>query len=170
MTDLAHWYSHAEAAAKLNISERTLVRLVTEGHKDFPFKPEVRKRQRDGGRKPENVYKPEDVDALAAQRETKVLAHPAPGPRLPALEQLVPPSFAGVLENCIKRLQLSQPLYLTIEEAHQVSGLSKAFLRRAAPEIGFRDGRTWKIPRGNLANSTRMAELAGLRGNGDYSD
>lgn len=51
-------------------------------------------------------------------------------------------------------------LYLTIPEAAQVSGLTATLLRRLAPEIGFRDGGRWKIPRAHLADSANIAKLA----------
>lgn len=194
--DLGIWYSEQESADKLNISLRTFQRLVSEGSsKAFAYAPQKRDRRRPGKR-PEPVYNPREVDALAAAANMRVVP-PAAAP-LYAPQQSAGPAITiggmefasgeipmglqlalGVMDRLAGLLdrhapapaQIAAPapppaidvqtkLYLSIDEAALVSGLSKSLLRRLAPHIAIRDGRRWKIPQSNLANTTKLAELA----------
>jgi hypothetical protein len=164
------WYTEPEAAARLGISLRSFQRLVHDGaSKEFAYAPERQRRAR-AGAKPQSVYNPEQVDALVRTAQVRMLPEEF---RIPDKADGMPPAFEFAF-RLFERLQeqqrllpppapvpVTEKLFLTIAEASEVSGLSKAFLRRVAPRLGIRDGRVWKIPRAHLANSAGLAKLTG---------
>jgi excisionase family DNA binding protein len=140
--DLSTWLSKPEAAARLGISERTLERMI-----DADKGPECRIRPRTGKR-PEPVYNPQDVDALAAAAAPKPAVNPPAGPAnsrqlVPTGEDSMPSSLAlgiELIEQLARIANRARPepaptppaLWLTIPEAAVYTGLSQAFLRRLA--------------------------------------
>lgn len=175
--DLSKWLTKAETAAILGISERTLDRLGEQGKG-----PERRLRPRPG-KKPEPVYRPEDVQAMAAaQNKPMIIAPDSPlrtapaagsiAPRPPAQPPLGVAEFFALVDGIAQKvtavLPRAEKLWLTLEEAAQVSGLSEAFLRRLVrtgnlPAV--RD-RAWKVRRSDLANIAPHAALAKSAGAG----
>jgi len=164
MIDLEEWYTEGEAAAKLALSPRTFRRFIAAGkYEEFAYAPERKRRPREG-KKPETVYNPKDVDTLAsvvatkdrtAERTADAVLDPREVTRELLLEFLISRKEAHVVAN--------NKLYLTVKEAAAFSGLPKAFLRRIAPRLGFLVGRnSWRFPKSHLADSDRVAKLAGL--------
>jgi excisionase family DNA binding protein len=165
--DLSNWLTAEQAAAAMGISERSLYRMTSDGGV-----PEKRERPRPG-KKPEPVYKPEDVDAFVEAKLAKLgqgrvipQAWPAPvpyGPPGPAPDAYsgAPPALAEFFESIKKLSQLALPppeKYLTIEEAVERTGLSRTRLWRAirAKELPtIRDG-SRKVRTSDLDNFVRL--------------
>ncbi|MEO8373348.1 MAG: hypothetical protein ABI806_29455 [Candidatus Solibacter sp.] len=154
--DLSNWLSKADAAARLQISERTLDRRCDAG-----TGPERRNRPR-VGLKPEPVFNPEDIERLAA---TPVHVLPPEFGRAPSVPAILdreyaiavrpPDAFSLALERIAGAMEAKaapQALYLTLPEARVYSGLSLALLRRVVREgklPSIRDGST-KVRRADL--------------------
>jgi len=169
VSDLATWLDKPSAAARLGISERTLDRLVEKG------RPERRMRPRPNT-KPEPVYNPDDIEAMAASANPPV-AMP-PGQTIATTHGtgnagglVLASQFA---EQFFEKLasatqpQPQQPVrpvprpWMTIQEASDYSGLSKACLRRLVKE-GTLNGildRSTKVRKVDLDNLDSVATLA----------
>ena len=141
---LEHWLTLAETASRLQRSEKTILRMCAAG--------ELQRRDRPRpGKKPETVIHPADVDRLEqAMRAPHVMpavgsnggaASTALAPIAPtALAEL--PHTTGVairtetpmpidrLLASLSRASAPPPLWLTIAEASEYSGLSQSLLRR----------------------------------------
>src|SRR4051794_8322581 len=71
--DLSDWYTEQQASDKLGLPLRTFQRLISEGKsRKFQYAPEKRERRREGKR-PEPVFSPTEVDALAAAANMRIV-------------------------------------------------------------------------------------------------
>ena len=145
--DLTHWYTESEASSKLGLTDRTFRRHIASKKVIL----EARKRPR-LNKKPETVYNPTDVDALVVEARTHVMPKAS---TVPARMQ------QPVEKEYVEPLILLHRMYLSLSEASMVSGLPKSFLRRHAPQLAFKAGRSWRFPRTLLGNTARVSELAG---------
>jgi excisionase family DNA binding protein len=157
--DLSGWLTKAQAAERLAISERTLDRLGKKG-------PERRLRPRPG-KKPEPVFNPVDVEAMAPKEEAHVVPYAAVsrGAGLPEPTLGVALAFTAI-EKVAERLAIRGPErwkpWMTIAEASEYSGLSESFLRRLVRESqlpSVRD-RAVKVRRADLDNLASSSTLA----------
>jgi len=149
--DLVEWKSKAEAAAILECSEKTIERMV--GRKEIE-----RQDRRIPGRKSLPVYNPKDIERLR-EKSAVVEAFPVKGQGngnalvkqkrgvgdLAALIDLF-----GDRER--PRVAVNEKLYLSLDEAVELSGLSRAFLLRQIKggELKAIKDRGWKIRRSEL--------------------
>ena len=156
--DLSTWPAKPEAARLLGIGERTLDRQIKR-----TGAPEVRRRPRCDGRKPEPVCNPEDLARLLEARKRAVAVSSggaADVTPVMALARSVDdgPAIARVLEAVasISRPIAGKvavlPLYLTLKQASGYSGLSMALLQRLASAGGVLAVKDngWKIQRAAL--------------------
>lgn len=139
------WLLKKEAAERLGVSERTLERLIADGkitqsHRRVP------------GRRPLAVVNPADIERLEAETVKPIVVNDSSGSGSKALATRanVLPMLAGL----VAAMGQQQPnkLFLNLEEASALSGLSQAFLRRL-----IRDGKlaavrdvSLKVSRANL--------------------
>jgi transposase-like protein len=127
--DLSSWVPQAEAAERLGVSEKTLVRWA----QDKKLQRGDRPRE---GKKPEPVYHPSDVERLEAERAAPFIAcgstEPAGLARIPQTNGVVA-HLVAVIAQALERV--SPPTYrgpwMTLKQASVHSGLSRALLRRA---------------------------------------
>jgi hypothetical protein len=162
----AEWISKEDAAAILKTSTRSVERMAAAG------KLETAKRQRPG-KSPETLYRTNDVMRLTPQAyemppaESAVATTPTAAttaPPAPPTDAI--PLLAALLATMQENPRRSAPdtprLWIGIEEASAISGLSRGFLRRlctAGLIEAVRDQRRWKINRAKLlAFSTTTAE------------
>lgn len=133
MDDLSTWLTKPEAAAALGISVRSLERLDEKGQGP-PRKDRPRR-----GKRPEPVYDPGWIAEFRASRQRPEVMpplSPTHSPDLaPAMKHDNFPAFA-LLANEIAGLVKAWPMpprplpwFLSVEEAAEYSGLSKAYLR-----------------------------------------
>ena len=150
-TDLADWKTKAEAAAILECSEKTIERMV--GRKEIE-----RRDRRIPGRKPLPVYNPKDIEK-ALQKTAAVEAFPVQG-QGNGNALVKRKRGVGDLHELIEhfaprerpRVALNEKLYLSLDEAVELSGLSRAFLLRQIKSGGLEaiKDRGWKIRRSEL--------------------
>ncbi len=155
--ELSNWPTKPAAAATLQCSVRVLERRIQAGLIEVRRGPQTKP-----GVRGELVCNPADVSKLLPPAftmppaEAGAIATAANG----ALAQAGPPSLhaiaallaatAGAFQHQPQRMLAEQKLWLTPEEAEEVSGLSKNFLKRecrAGNLTAVRDGRKWKIQR-----------------------
>ena len=162
---LDHWLSKAEAARRLQVSEKTIDRMADRQQ------IERRMRQRPG-RKAEPVFDPEAVDSLASERTPATVA-PAPAalarqadPRSAAPRRVDHPvaAIAEALAAAIAQTITPRPpaAWLTIAEASRHTGLSKSLLKRLAHSgrvRAIRD-RGLKLFRDDLHNPDTIATVS----------
>ena len=158
-TILDDWFTKSQAAAFLQVSEKTIERLARKGeiHRETRKRPGVR---------PSPVYSPEDLDrvknaqtpqvaVLPPQAEAGVFPHSFPAwTFLPSLNRS---SGADV--------PLRDKLFLTVKEAVRFSGLPESTIRRllrSGKLPGIKTG-GWRIRRADL-------EELGCRQFADLSD
>jgi hypothetical protein len=144
MTDLTHWPTEAEAAAVIGCSVRTLQRYAGAG------KIEIRTRPREG-KKPENVCNPRDVDKLLPAAHVMPPEDDAersndrtpPANGVPAVNNFgngkqIDTFFAfiaAITTIVATRQNVAKPeprLWLTLDEAAELSGLTAAYIRDRA--------------------------------------
>ncbi len=147
------WVTKQQAAAALGVTTKTIERLAQEK------KIQQGRWQAPGGGPVRAVYHPDDIDRLARQRQ-----QPAPGPFvIPAepealVERAAPPDemlrllWAAALRAVTEMSQTSETLFVTIEQAALVAGVSRAYLRRAiqAGTLPAVKDRRWRIRRRDL--------------------
>ena len=180
--DLAHWLTVSEAAARLARSEKTILRMASAGQLQRRDRPRA-------GKKPEAVIHPADVERLEQAMHAPHVLPPtaatgnqastalAPNATTPVAQ---PPHTTGVairtetpmpvdaLIASLTRASGPPPLWLTIAQASEYSGLSQALLRRlihtgALPSI--RD-RAVKVRRADLDSIDPAAPPVAERLNG----
>ena len=175
--DLALWPTKYEVMDQLNLSLSQINNLI----KSKGWEVRMRKRP---GLPPMGVLNPNDVQKEVEFR-TVVQPHVMPDPpagngkgSVGGVQSSSPATtqFLQILERCLEhvsqlgQLQLPAPaaaplapvvekLYLSIAEAAEYSGLPKGFLQQIAADIGFRIGRSWRIPREALNDAQRIREL-----------
>ena len=154
----ADWPTREEAAALLNVSTRTIDRYIREGQIEAAHK-------RQPGRKFRTVCNPRDLERLKPQthvmpalelqrqQQTAAIARP-PMAGTPPLQ----PQDVAQLLHLMASLaapappQASYTRFLTLEQAANYTGLTRAFLERAIEEEqlpAVRD-RAWKVRREDL--------------------
>ncbi len=162
--DLSAWPTKAAAAAPLHCSVRVLELRIQVG--EIEVRP---RRQAKLGSRRELVCNPDDISRLqppafempADERESVAGANARPDQqRMPAMAPPALPALAAWLATTSAAPQRSEPaqtLWIPINEAAQITGLSKIFLRRACEAktiTAVRDGRQWKIQRAALARAS----------------
>ena len=119
------WPTIQETITRTGISERTLFRRIKEGS--------LRKAEKKiPGRKPLAVLHPEDVERLEAET-LKPIPVSIEGKLVPAKPDTAA-SLADILATVTTRIKINEKFFLSIEEASQLSGLTKAHLLRVVKE------------------------------------
>jgi excisionase family DNA binding protein len=119
------WPTIQETITRTGISERTLFRRIKEGS--------LRKAEKKiPGRKPLVVLHPEDVERLEAET-LKPIPVSIEGKLVPAKPDTAT-SLADILTTASTRIKLTEKFFLSVEEAAQLSGLTKAHVLRAVRE------------------------------------
>jgi Helix-turn-helix domain len=118
--DYGGWLTKQEIMKELGLSERTLERMLQ--------RDEIKRaHRRVPGRKPITVISPEDIARLRAE---VVQPEPVPAPeeRALAVRQRSGMELLALLRNTAPVPAL--PLFLSVKEASEFSGLSQALIRR----------------------------------------
>ena len=125
-TILDEWFTKSQAAAVLQVSEKTVERMARKGE----IRRETRKRP---GLRPLPVYSPEDLERVKAAQVPQVAVLPpqAEAGGVPALapRALELPSFLQSLVNGAD-VPLRDKLFLSVKEAVRFSGLPESTIRR----------------------------------------
>lgn len=161
MIDLGHWLTRDQAAARLQVSGKTVDRMADRQQ----LERRMRARPR---RKPEPVFDPQAVDAIAGARSPAIVAlsrertTPAPAATPPA--QATGIDVAAIARAIAQALAppRTSPAWLTLPEAAQHTGLSQSLLRRLAKAghiRAIRDGST-KLLRDDLDNVDAIATVS----------
>ncbi len=173
------WYTKQEAAAMLQIAEKTLDRMAGRGE----IQKATRKRT---GLPPQAIFHPGDIDRLKAAGDspapfvtigTDVPAHHPTSAALIQVLTAIADRIAAPMER--------EPHFLTLKQAREVSGLPISYLRQHFVDAGraIKTGGGWRISRAHLeqfaaatANKTtgptvsNMSNMAATEGptNGGY--
>ena len=149
--DLADWKTKVEAAAILECSEKTIERMAE--------RREVERRVRRTGTRPRPVYNPKDIEQRREQNEAveafPVVKRQGNGNAL-VKRNGGEDSFSPVIDLAAAmqrpRVKVNEKFYLTLDEAVELSGLSRAYLLRQikAGELKAIKDRGWKIRRSEL--------------------
>jgi excisionase family DNA binding protein len=141
------WPSKQEVIERLGIGLRTLERKIQLGEVRKDFRPTL-------GSKPIVVIHPGDVAKLE-----RLTLKPIPGERQdaasspPVKSEKTTRRHNAAIEAVFSRDELGRKLYLTLDEAAFLSGLSRPYLERQR-DAGilpcFKDGNCWKIRRIDL--------------------
>lgn len=136
MIDLSGWLTTAEVCARLGIGERTLEREGRAG------KWQSRMRNRPGKR-PERVYDPQQVADREQKPPTELVRNGPIAPALPTIPPLATPLTLSsewqawhvlgprLLDALVAQKPPATPtLFCSIDEAVQVTGLTRAYLKR----------------------------------------
>ena len=161
-TILDDWFTKSQAAAVLQVSEKTVERLARKGE----IRRETRKRT---GVRPSPVYCPEDLERVKAAQVPQVAVLPpqAEAGGVPALAPRVDlPSFLQSLLSGAD-VPLRDKLFLTVKEAVRFSGLPESTIRRllrSGKLPGVKAG-GWRIRRVDLEELGRgqIADLLDTR-------
>jgi hypothetical protein len=155
------WLTLAETVRTLGRSQSTVERLSATGQLRSKLEPRP-------GRKPERLYSEEDARRLAsrigeANTRSIQVARPKPEAQIP-----ISPAVVSSLREAMAEwrnpppISIREKLWLTLDEAAELSGLSAGFLRESIVEpqyhrpgenlIGIRGGShgTWRIQRASL--------------------
>ena len=133
------WLTKAEAAQKTGISERTIERLVARG--------EIRQSYRHiPARRPITILHPEDIDKLKQKTLPPVPTPPINGA---LTKSMVTDRFNFLTPP---RVAIKDKIFLTIDEAAELSGLPKAHLRRliADESLPAIKAHGWRIRRADI--------------------
>jgi hypothetical protein len=155
------WLTLAETVRELGKSQSTVERLVGSGALKSKLEPRE-------GRKPERLYSAEDVRRFAGGAEPNTrsvgLVKSPPETRL----AIVPDAISAVREvmtewrNQPPPISIREKLWLTLDEAAELSGLSAGFLRDSmVASHNYREGENligikagphgaWRIQRASL--------------------
>jgi hypothetical protein len=152
--DLARWIPKPEAARRLGVTERTVDRMIAAG--------KLRRQwRRIAGRRDQAVIHPGDVEAIEA-----ATAAPPASPPPAAADAAGAEVIAAALDRLARALK-PPPLWLTLDEAVEYSGLSMELLKqliRARKLPLLRDGAR-KVRRRDLERlSIRLHEISAIRG------
>jgi hypothetical protein len=141
------WPTKQQAAAELQISERTLERHIKAGRVET-------KKEKRSGQMPATLCNPDDVARLRqpAHVMPTLAAPPAPAP-----ERQAEPAGALIRKAIEQLATIATPVptapqniapWLRLEDAAANSGLSRRLLKSLAESgqiAAIKDGRTWKI-------------------------
>jgi hypothetical protein len=145
-SDLSTWLTKRQAAHALATSEKTVDRYVTQGLLQVAYRPTP-------GQRPAAVYPPDQVKELVAKYRRVIVAEEMPATA--AVERSGSGSeaqaltlYAAMLQQLVQRpADPPAPLWVTLDQAAAISGLSVGYLRRAIKEgqlAAVRD-RNWKV-------------------------
>ena len=142
---LDDWLIKTQAAAFLQVSEKTIERLATKGD----VRRATRKRP---GVRPLPVYDPDDLQKIKDSQIPRVeIISQAEAPQIPALAPSVdlPPFLQTLFPS---DLPLRDKLFLTIKEAARFAGLPQATIRRLihAGKLPAAKAGGWRIKRSEL--------------------
>lgn len=165
---LVEWIPEAEAVARLGRSAKTLERIVLAGEVDTKLEPRA-------GKKPQKLYYAPTIERIASEiaergdrrrREATGEARPnasssdlvisKPVDVKMALSSETLTTIEGVLERWLDRdekLDVFQKIWLTWEEARDVSGIPYGVLRKLCVEgeiLAKQFGRSWRVHRESL--------------------
>lgn len=172
MIDLADWLTKQEAADRIGVSTKAIERFTRAGKLEQRFRPQA-------GSPHVAVYFPDDVAKLAAARHQAVTPFVLEAERdtptngnghtgLSPISPLTPralaiPELSSSGEDLLRVLvaaaarvmsETSQtsPLFVTLQEASHVTGLTQAYLRRQvdAGTLKAVKDRGWRIRRTDL--------------------
>ena len=145
---LDDWFTKSQAAAFLQVSEKTVERMAHKGE----IRRETRKRP---GVRPSPVYSPEDLDRVKAAQIPQVAVMP-PQAEAGGVPALVAPrmDLPSLLQSFVTGpdVPLKDKLFLTVKEAVRFSGLPESTIRsllRSGKLPGFKAG-GWRIRRADL--------------------
>ena len=166
-TILDDWFTKSQAAATLQVSEKTIERLATKGD----IRRATRKRP---GIRPLPVYDPDDLQKIKDSQIPRVeiisqaeapQQQPALVPRADLLPSDLLPSLLQTLFPV--DLPLRDKLFLTIKEAARFAGLPQATIRRLihAAAIPAVKAGGWRIKRSDLEqlDSRHFVDLSDKR-------
>ena len=160
-TILDDWFTKSQAAAFLQVSEKTIERLARKGeiHRETRKRPGVR---------PSPVYSPEDLGRVKNAQTPQVAVLP-PQAEAGGVPALIPPrvELPSFLQSLLSGadVPLRDKLFLTVKEAVRFSGLPESTIRRllrSGKLPGIKAG-GWRIRRADL-------EELGCRQFADLSD
>ncbi len=151
--DLTEWKTKGEAAVILECSEKTIERMA--GRREIE-----RRDRRIAGRKPLPVFNPQDIERLQAASAV-VEAFPVERQGNGGNALVKRSRGVGELGDFLElagalgqrpRVAVNEKFYLTLAEAVELSGLSRAFLLRQikSGELKAMKDRGWKIRRSEL--------------------
>jgi len=156
-SELSKWPNEAQAAEMIGASTKTVLRYVQAG------KIEMRKRAR-RGLKPENVFNPADLQRLlppahVMPSETPIETDGLPAPLKSASANgvlAIIRTIATAIETERQTVQMPK-LWLTLEEAAEISGLRPSYLRDSCvdPEY-YEEGRNLIGVRGGPHGALRI--------------
>ena len=161
-TILDDWFTKSQAAAFLQLSEKTIERLAAKGD----LRRASRKRP---GVRPLVVYHPDDLQQIKDSQipRVEIMAQADPQQQQPALvprADLLP----SLLQNLLPSdLPLRDKLFLTVKEAARFAGLPQATIRRLihAAAIPAVKAGGWRIRRADLEqiDSRHFTDLSDKR-------
>jgi excisionase family DNA binding protein len=168
--DYAAWLTKDQAAERIGVTTKTVERFVQAGQIQ-------QARWQPLGRGPlRAVYCPEDVDRLARERQpgplppflvpaakdlpangnghgsTALAISPQPSDLPSSGDELLKALMTALVQSSMSQTSQTSTLFLTLQEASAVSGLSQAYLKRqieAGTLKAIRD-RGWRIRRTDL--------------------
>ena len=150
--DLTEWKTKGEAAVILECSEKTIERMA--GRREIE-----RRDRRIAGRKPLPVFNPQDIERLQAASavvEAFPVERQGNGGNALVKRSGGAEGFNPVIDLVaamqLPRVKVNEKFYLTLAEAVELSGLSRAFLLRQIKSGGLKamKDRGWKIRRSEL--------------------
>jgi helix-turn-helix protein len=145
--DYSGWLTKQEIMKELGLSERTLERMLQ--------RDEIKRAHcRVPGRKPITVISPDDIERLRAE-VVKPEPIPAPEERALAVRQRSGMELLALLRNTAWVPAL--PLFLSLKEASEFSGLSQALIRRLITQKKFK--KVW-LDRGYRISRKELETLA----------
>lgn len=152
---LTEWLTKREAATLLGLSEKSVDRMAERG--------EIQKATRkQNGKPPAVVFHPADIGRVKTER------HQTPAPfimpngtaELQTLASSQQPAAAAELVRALTAIadrlagpaEVKEPLWLTLAEASEASGLPPSYLRKHFLDTGraVKTGRGWRIRRAEL--------------------
>ena len=146
-TILDDWFTKSQAAAFLQVSEKTIERLATKGD----LRRATRKRP---GVRPLPVYDPDHLQKIKDSQVASVeIISQAEAPQPPALVPRAVDLLPSLLQNLLPSdLPLRDKLFLTVKEAARFAGLPQATIRRLihAAKIPAVKAGGWRIKRSDL--------------------
>ena len=164
-TILDDWCTKSQAAATLQVSEKTIERLATKG----VIRRATRKRP---GIRPLPVYDPDDLQKIKDSHIPRVeiitqAEAPQQQPALVPRADLLPLLLQTLFPSDLPDLPLREKLFLTIKEAARFAGLPQATIRRLihAAAIPAVKAGGWRIKRSDLEqlDSRHFADLSDKR-------
>ena len=147
-TILDDWFTKSQAAAFLQLSEKTIERLAAKGD----LRRATRKRS---GIRPLPVYDPDDLQKIKDEQipRVEIVAQADPKQQQPALvprADLLPSLLQTLFPS--DNLPLRDKLFFTLKEAARFAGLPQATIRRLihAAKLPAVKAGGWRIKRSDL--------------------